>query len=83
MFKWQRITFESPSCCPMEGRTSLVKRCGFKSRALGQKYADVVELADTTDSKSVGKSTVWVRVPPSVPFKTNALASRLALRTKT
>ena len=32
-------------------------------------YAGVVELADATDSKSVGSNTVWVQVPPSVPFK--------------
>ena len=31
--------------------------------------ADVMELADVTDSKSVGSDTVWVRVPPSAPEK--------------
>lgn len=29
--------------------------------------ADVMELADVTDSKSVGSDTVWVRVPPPAP----------------
>ena len=32
-------------------------------------HADVMELADVTDSKSVGSDTVWVRVPPSAPKK--------------
>lgn len=29
--------------------------------------AEVVELADATDSKSVAFTGVWVRVPPSAP----------------
>ena len=32
-------------------------------------YADVSELADETDSKSVVLMDVWVRVPPSALFK--------------
>ena len=31
--------------------------------------AGVMELADVTDSKSVGSDTVWVRVPPPAPEK--------------
>ena len=30
-------------------------------------FAGVMELADVTDSKSVGSDTVWVRVPPPAP----------------
>ena len=30
-------------------------------------HAGVMELADVTDSKSVGSNTVWVRVPPPAP----------------
>ena len=30
-------------------------------------FAGVMELADVTDSKSVGSNTVWVRVPPPAP----------------
>ena len=29
--------------------------------------AGMMELADVTDSKSVGSDTVWVRVPPPAP----------------
>ena len=32
-------------------------------------YADVMELADVTDSKSVDGDIVWVRVPPSAPCR--------------
>lgn len=32
-------------------------------------YADVVESADTTDLKSVGRDTVRVQVPSSAPLK--------------
>ena len=31
--------------------------------------ADVAELADALDSKSGGRKAVWVRPPPSAPFK--------------
>ena len=30
--------------------------------------ADVLELVDETDSKSVASNGVWVRVPPSAPL---------------
>ena len=33
----------------------------------GRNFAGVMELADVTDSKSVGGDTVWVRVPPPAP----------------
>ena len=36
--------------------------------------AGVMELADVTDSKSVGSDTVWVRVPPPAPEILNAEA---------
>ena len=36
-----------------------------------RKLADVMELADVTDSKSVGSDTVWVRVPPPAPNQYN------------
>ena len=35
----------------------------------GKEIAGVMELADVTDSKSVGGDTVWVRVPPPAPSK--------------
>ncbi len=35
--------------------------------------AGVMELADVTDSKSVGSDTVWVRVPPPAPEKASLL----------
>ncbi len=31
-----------------------------------------MELADVTDSKSVGSDTVWVRVPPPAPEKSTS-----------
>ena len=31
-------------------------------------FAEVMELADVTDSKSVVGDNVWVRVPPSAPM---------------
>ena len=37
-------------------------------------YAEVVELADASDSKSDGSDTVWVQVPPSAPKKEQAPA---------
>ena len=33
------------------------------------KYAGVDGMVDTADSKSVGRDTVWVRVPPPVPLR--------------
>ena len=36
-------------------------------RAENNICAGVMELADVTDSKSVGSDTVWVRVPPPAP----------------
>ena len=38
-----------------------------------------MELADVTDSKSVGGDIVWVRVPPPAPEKSTNLVSRLVL----
>ena len=40
--------------------------CRFGYNSLRQ-FAGVMELADVTDSKSVGSDTVWVRVPPPAP----------------
>ena len=37
----------------------------------GKEIAGVMELADVTDSKSVGGDTVWVRVPPPAPNQYN------------
>ena len=34
-----------------------------------------MELADVTDSKSVGSDTVWVRVPPPAPEKNPHLST--------
>ena len=36
--------------------------------------AGVLELADETDSKSVVRKGVWVRVPPPAPIKKTGLA---------
>ncbi len=38
--------------------------------------ADVMELADVTDSKSVGSDTVRVQVPPSAPKHTMPLIQK-------
>ena len=38
-------------------------------------FAGVMELADVTDSKSVGSDTVWVRVPPPAPEKKHHLST--------
>ena len=38
-------------------------------------FAGVMELADVTDSKSVGSDTVWVRVPPPAPQKKSLLST--------
>ena len=35
----------------------------------GSPHADVVELADAADSKSVGSNTMRVQVPPSAPMR--------------
>ena len=42
----------------------------------GIKQADVMELADVTDSKSVGSNTVRVRPPPSAPKKAGLCLNR-------
>ena len=39
--------------------------------------AGVMELADVTDSKSVGSNTVWVRVPPPAPKEIRVVTSIL------
>ena len=37
--------------------------------------ADVAELADALDSKSSTRESVWVRPPPSAPFRTSNKSS--------
>ena len=43
----------------------------FSQYAIFTWRAEVMELADVTDSKSVGSDTVWVRVPPPAPNQYN------------
>ena len=46
-------------------------------------YAEVVELADASDSKSDGSDTVWVQVPPSAPKKGTSICLFLFLLLRT
>ena len=48
-------------------KKTLAIRCRLLYNRPWNKYADVMELVDVTDSKSVGGNIVWVRVPPSAP----------------
>ena len=41
-----------------------------------KKFADVVELADARDSKSRDGNIVWVRPPPSAPYRKSTVISR-------
>ena len=43
----------------------------------GKEIAGVMELADVTDSKSVGGDTVWVRVPPPAPCPKTSITSKV------
>ena len=60
MYKfWSYSIVVITSACHAENKSSIL----FKTA-----NAEVVELADTTDSKSVGSNIVWVQVPPSAPI---------------
>jgi hypothetical protein len=39
------------------------------TKYIGEPVADVAELADALDSKSSIREDVWVRPPPSAPYK--------------